>query len=129
MKVAFPLAAVLIATGLTGAPPAAAQQPQADENIRRVIVYGDDPCPRGGPNEVVVCARRPDNERYRIPEQLREQGQESEESWATRAESIEYLGDTGTMSCSPVGPGGHTGCVEQALRAWREERRRNAQPE
>ena len=38
-----------------------------DPRIRGVVVYGDDPCPQSTADEVVVCARRPDDERYRIP--------------------------------------------------------------
>lgn len=126
MRIAFPLAAALVSAAALAAP--ATAQTETDERIRRVIVYGDDPCPRGSDDEIIVCARRPDNERFRIPEELRGQDQPDAESWASRAESIEYMGDTGIMSCSPVGPGGSTGCFEEAVRAWREERRRNSRP-
>ena len=54
------------------AAPAAAQAPAAaEEKISQVIVYGNDPCPSGGADEIVVCARKPEGERYRIPERLR----------------------------------------------------------
>lgn len=126
MKAAIPLAAALIGSALLADVPAIAQT-EAAENIRRVVVYGDDPCPRGADGEIVVCARKPDNERYRIPEELRGTGEPGNESWAARARSIEYMGETGIQSCSPVGPAGHTGCWEEMMRQAREERR-NPQP-
>jgi hypothetical protein len=58
-------------------------------------------------DEVVVCARKPEAERYRIPERLREGGSlQSRQSWAARAKSFEYVGATGIQSSavSAVGP-------------------------
>ena len=101
--------------------PAAAQD---DLRIAEVIVYGDDPCPRSTESEVVVCARKPESERYRIPERYRESGpRQTRESWAARARSFEYVGRTGTMSCSAVGPGGHTGCLQNMIDRARAESR------
>jgi hypothetical protein len=37
--------------------------------------------------------------------------------------SIEYVGRSGTQSCSPVGAGGFTGCFSQIARAAKEERK------
>ena len=94
--------------------PAAAQT--ADVEIAEIIVYGDDPCPRSTDDTVVVCARKPESERYRIPERYREGGsRQSRESWAARARSFEYVGRTGIQSCSAVGPGGHTGCLQNMI--------------
>ncbi len=130
MKGAIPLAATLLAAAI----PALAQEPvdpiaQAEERVRRVVVYGDDPCPPSTDGEIVVCARLPETERYRIPEELRDEASEDDpasESWASRAESIEYVGDTGIQSCSAVGPSGFTGCWAEVVRQAREERRRAA---
>lgn len=119
-------AAIFAALALAVAPallpaPALAQ----DERVNRLVIYGRDPCPRGSGDEIIVCARRPESERYRIPEALREKSDHPEnESWAVRAESLEYVGRTGIQSCSTVGPGGVSGCWEQMVRAWREDRRR-----
>jgi hypothetical protein len=94
--------------------PAAAQTEEV--RIAEIIVYGDDPCPRSTDDSVVVCARKPESERYRIPERYRESGpRQTRESWAARARSFEYVGRTGTMSCSAVGPGGHTGCLQNMI--------------
>ena len=106
-------AAAVLATSLAvPAAPALAQ----DRAVSEVVVYGDDPCPRSSANEVVVCARKPEKDRYRIPPKYRPSGTRQQmQSWANQAKSIEYVGNTGAMSCSPVGPGGYTGCLSQAI--------------
>ena len=114
-KTAIFLGATRLATGLTlPSVPAVAQESSGDQ-IGYVIVYGNDPCPRSA-GEVVVCARKPESERYRIPEAYRSVGsRQSRESWASRAKSFEYVGSTGIMSCSAVGPGGSTGCLKNMI--------------
>ncbi len=115
-------ASAAVAAGFAVLPaPAAAQ---AQDTISEVIVYGDDPCPRSGNNEVVVCARKPEGERYRIPEKLRSGGpRQSREAWANRAKVLETVGATGTNSCSPVGPSGFTGCLTQVIKQAKQEAR------
>ena len=83
-----------------------------------IIVYGDDPCPKGVGDEIVVCARRPESERYRIPAPLRRSKfARREQSWVTRTRDIEETGRAQRPnSCSPVGSGGQTGCFEQFMR-------------
>ena len=94
----------------------AAVQAGGEVRIAEIIVYGDDPCPRSTESEVVVCARKPEAERYRIPEVYRESGpRQTRESWVARAKSFEYVGRTGTQSCSAVGPGGFTGCLQNMI--------------
>ena len=119
---------VLAAAGLAGtavaavavSAPATAQN--ASGSISEIIVYGNDPCPRSTDDEVVVCARKPESERYRIPENLRTGGaRQTRESWAARARSFETVGRTGINSCSAVGPGGHTGCLQQIIDQARAE--------
>ncbi len=112
-------AAVGLAAGLAGfSAPAGAQ----NTRISEIIVYGTDPCPRSTDDEVVVCARKPESDRFRIPEDLREGGSlQSRTSWAARARTFETYGRTGINSCSPVGPGGYTGCSQQLIdQAFRE---------
>lgn len=115
-------AAAILAGGSTAFPvPAIAQ---AQDNISEVIVYGDDPCPRSSDNEVVVCARKPEAERYRIPEKLRSGGpRQTREAWANKARALETVGATGINSCSPVGPGGFTGCLTQVIKQAKQEAR------
>lgn len=115
------------AAGFAALPtPAAAQQQQG--NIAEVIVYGNDPCPRSSDDQVVVCARRPEAERYRLPPKYRPGGTPQQmESWANKAKIIETVGDTGINSCSPVGPAGYTGCLTQVIKQAREQRRQQAE--
>ena len=115
-------ASAAIAAGAAGlAAPAAAQ------SVSEIIVYGNDPCPRSTDSNVVVCARRPESERYRIPEKYRSGGPpQVRESWAKKAKQLETVGATGTFSCSPVGPGGFTGCMTQVINEARRERQEEA---
>ena len=107
-------------TALAMSAPAAAQS--TNGNLSEIIVYGTDPCPRSTDDEVVVCARKPEAERYRIPENLRAGGaRQSRESWASRARSFETVGRTGINSCSAVGPGGQSGCLQQIIDQARAE--------
>jgi hypothetical protein len=119
-KLIFPIAATAaLAGGLAAlSAPASAQAPRVNE----IIVYGNDPCPRSTDDEVVVCARKPETERYRIPEQFRTGGpRQSRQAWVNKARSLETVGSTGINSCSPVGPAGFTGCLNQVIKQARAE--------
>lgn len=97
-------------------------QAQERERINQVIVYGDDPCPASSADEIVVCARKSENERFRIPEALRGNPNDpARDSWVNRAERLEFVGRSGIGSCSPVGSGGASGCFAQLMRQAREE--------
>ena len=115
------------AGALLAAAPAAAQAPAAaaaaEPKISTMIVYGDDACPPSTDDTIVVCARKPEKERYRIPEALRgDPNDPASQAWATRATALEYAGRSGIGSCSPVGPGGASGCFNQIVRQARAER-------
>ena len=95
-----------------------------DVPVNQVLVYGDDPCPASTDEVINVCARLPEQERFRIPPNLR----------ATRtigarpgraAMELSYVGASGIGSCSPTGPGGMTGCFNQIVQQARAERRNN----
>lgn len=105
--------------------PALAAEPPERESV--VIVFGDDPCPQASDEEIVVCARKPESERYRIPKPLRDEGRPpSERSWASRVETLEDVARDGRPgSCSVVGTGGQSGCLANMLRHWFAERRAN----
>lgn len=93
------------------------------ERVNLVIVYGDDPCPQSQGSDIVVCARKGEEERYRIPEPLRgDPNQPSNQAWGERVRSMEYIGRSGTESCSATGPGGWTGCFGQLARLAKAER-------
>ena len=121
-KLVFTLAAASSAAAIAVALPTPGLA-QSTDRLSEVIVYGNDPCPRSTDDEVVVCARKPEAERYRIPEKLRSTGsRQSREAWAYRARALETVGATGINSCSPVGPAGFTGCLTQVIRQAQGER-------
>jgi hypothetical protein len=100
----------------TGEPP---------EKMSALEVYGDDPCPRSTGDEIVVCARLPESERYRVPKRFRKPRKRdlADVAWGTRVQDLEYVSRTGRPnSCSPVGSFGQTGCTQQFLSQWRAER-------
>lgn len=117
----------MLATALFGAVGGAAgARSEAPEREARLIVYGDDPCPSSSDDEIVVCARRPEDERYRIPARLR-RGEPLETSWASRVEALDDAArDMRPNSCSPVGSFGQSGCTQQLIRQWQADRRARA---
>ncbi|MFL6736286.1 MAG: hypothetical protein ACJ8F4_04425 [Sphingomonas sp.] len=121
-------AAIAVTSGYGGlAAPALAQ---AQPNVAEIIVYGADPCPRSTDDQVVVCARRPETERYRIPPNMRQSGTPQEmESWARKSQSLSTVGATGINSCSPVGPAGYTGCLMRVIQEAKGERKQTADQE
>ena len=113
---------------MLGAAPAFAQDSAAaagpdDVRVNQLVVYGDDPCPESTNEEITVCARKPDAERFRIPEVLRSDPNDPvNQSWANRATEMQYVGRSGIGSCSTTGPGGMTGCYNDLVRQARAER-------
>lgn len=112
-------AATLAALGLTlmAAPAAAQDEPKSPdgEKVNQLIVYGNDPCPASNEGEITVCARKPEEERYRIPEPLRGIDSPKAQAWTNKVQAYETVGAFGTLSCSPVGPGGSLGCTQQLI--------------
>ncbi|NUT00347.1 MAG: hypothetical protein HOP96_05175 [Sphingomonas sp.] len=119
-----PVAAAALVAGLAAVPLNAALAQSSNDRVNEIIVFGTDPCPRSTDDEVVVCKRVGEEERYRIPQRLREGGSlQQRTAWANKVRSIERVGRTGIQSCSPVGPAGYTGCMEQMINQAREESR------
>jgi hypothetical protein len=107
----------LAAAGLVSAATPALAQDAGGEKVNTIIVYGDDPCPASQGSEITVCARKAESERYRIPPVLRETPSTKSEAWNQRVLAYETVGNTGTKSCSPVGPGGVLGCTQKLIDA------------
>ena len=116
---AFAATAAVAAT-LMSAP--AAAQDDAGDRVNTVIVYGEDECPQSSDGEIVVCARLEENERYRIPEALRQSTSPQNEPWASKVRAYETVGNFGALSCSPVGSGGELGCTAKMIEAAYQER-------
>ena len=100
------------------AAPADAQRRQ-----RVIEVFGNDRCPEGGTDEIVICKRLGEDERYRIPTQFREPTAADATTQEARVNEMVAAGRTGADSCSPVGPTGFTGCFVQQVRNNRAEKR------
>lgn len=118
----------LLLIGSVGALPASAQDmgPNAGEadKINQVIVYGNDKCEPSSADEIVVCSRLPESDRYRVPPMLRGNPLDPRnEAWAGRVVALERVGRFGTDSCSPVGLGGFTGCTQDLVAGARAERK------
>lgn len=110
------LAAVLgsIAAPVVAAPTAGT----TEAKISTLLVFGNDPCPRSTEDEVVVCARQPESERYRIPKQFRGKRYNAarDGSWAGTAKVLEYVSRQGLPgSCNFIGTAGQTGCFRRFL--------------
>ena len=129
--------ALYFLSALAFAAPAFAQQPGVpapeaalaaptgnvdDVPVNQLIVYGDDPCPSTA-DEITICVRLTEDDRYRIPENLRNDPNDPDsQSWTNRAIELSYVGRTGIGSCTPVGPGGTSGCFNQIVQQARAER-------
>lgn len=103
----------LIAALVMAAPALAQDAPEA--KVNQLIVFGEDACPQSDDDTITVCARKAESERYRIPEELRETFSPQNEAWNNKVLAYERVGRTGTMSCSPTGAGGWTGCSGQLI--------------
>lgn len=107
--------ATALAAGLLAAP--AQAQDAGIDDVRMSIVYGADAAPDCPAGEICVVARLPEEERFRIPPTLRFSDDPANNAWTNRVERLEMMGDFGTLSCSPAGVGGFTGCTQQMIRA------------
>lgn len=97
-----------------------------------LVLYGNERCPTNADgDEIVICERRSQEEQFRVPKELRNfEVTPQNQSWAARAQDTMNTGSgVNTIgSCSPVGPGGATGCFAQSVRANRAANRaRNAE--
>ncbi|HEY0150336.1 MAG TPA: hypothetical protein VGB70_15210 [Allosphingosinicella sp.] len=118
------LAAVLLGSAAPVLAQEEAPAPAAAEvKVNQLIVYGNDPCPPSTEEQINVCARLNDEERFRIPTNLRDgPNQPSNQAWGARAVELQYVGRSGIGSCSPTGVGGASGCFNELVRQAREER-------
>lgn len=121
MRRAIAIVAV-VSAGLGHAPLALAQDAAGDK-VNQLIIYGNDACPPAKDDEIVICARKEEAERFRIPAILRESSSPANEAWTQRVIAYEMVGKSGTMSCSPSGAGGWTGCTGKLINAAYAEKR------
>ena len=125
------LAALALPIAARAEPPAqtaAAQPVDNDAKTISIVVYGNDPCPPGKNDEIVVCAREPESERYRIPKRFRGKKQEAApgNSWANKTRGSEDASRTAAGlpdTCSAVGSGGQSGCYQHFMNQAYQQRR------
>ena len=94
---------------------------------RLVTVFGSEECPKPtSKDEVVVCARLPDSEIYRIPKQLRSANNTRVSPFQANRSLL--LGDSaggagGAIgSCTAIGGSGMIGCTKRDIDAWAQDR-------
>jgi len=77
----------------------------------------------GAATDIVVCGQRNENERYRIPKQLRRSATASERSSSARLAAEVPAGVPN--AASNVGAAGMSGHNQQAIDAWYDKRKKN----
>ena len=120
----LPILALILAGSALALPAAAQEAATEGEKINQVIIYGDDKCEQSSPDEIVVCNRLPETERYRVPQMFRGGSvlDPRNQAWANKVVALERVGRFGTDSCSPTGLGGFTGCTQALVAGAKAER-------
>ena len=124
----IPFLAMFAAPALAQDGESLAQSGEPPQRTSVLYTFGDEPCPEAQGDEIIVCAQRPEGDRYRVPQELREELKDDTPagggSWASAVEGYDTIArQTRPDSCSPVGSYGFTGCAALALRQWFEARR------
>ena len=121
----FALIAIGAATWIVPTPAAAQVQDQV------VTVYGNDPCPSSNGQEIVVCRKAPESERFRIPKSLRDSEPATQSLGGTAVAAMRTTGGTGVQvqSCNAIGAGVNAGCFQKEADAWKAQKRAETQAE
>ena len=87
----------------------------------RAVAVGE--CRAVDRDEIIVCGSRKRDERYRLPDRSDAPFDPAGEMKSVMNERVGWAaeGDSGTQSCSAVGPGGWTGCMVKKLEIEREQ--------
>jgi hypothetical protein len=116
------LLSLLSAAGI-GITALAAGPAAAQARDRVVIIYGNDKCPASNGQEIVVCRRAPETERFRIPKDLRDAQPEPQAAGGNigAMSAVNTTGGTGVQvqSCNAIGAGVGAGCLSNELDAWK----------
>jgi hypothetical protein len=126
---------IAIITAAAAAPLLAPGMAHAQNAVQNgvLIIYGNDKCPTNkNGEEIVVCQRLDEGERFRIPKNIRDTTPttpQKGQAWAVRSQDALTTGNFGTGSCTTVGASGGTGCFVQRATAARAERREQKKAE
>jgi hypothetical protein len=93
--------------------------PDFSSEASRAVAVGE--CKAIDPKEIIVCGSRKRDERFRLPDQSNAPFDPAGEMKSVMNERVGWTaeGDSGTGSCSAVGPGGWTGCM---VKSWKQSR-------
>lgn len=118
---------IFIAAAILTSPLAAETDPPP-ARYATATVFGNDACPTPKGDEIVVCARMPESDRYRIPQALRKNKPADTgpgASWASRVQTLEDAQRfTRPGSCTAIGSFGQSGCTQAMIDQWFEDRQR-----
>ncbi|TCD06980.1 hypothetical protein EYB45_03260 [Erythrobacteraceae bacterium CFH 75059] len=93
----------------------AAQAQDANTAVNIVYITEDEQCPPSTEEVITVCGLL--EEQFRIPSALRQPGGPANRAWTDRVRELRTVGESGTLSCSPAGAGGFTGCTQELIAA------------
>jgi hypothetical protein len=117
----------LIASSALGVATLSSGPARAQQADRIIDIYGTDRCPASNGQQIVVCHRHPETERFRIPKDLRDQEREPQAAGGNigAVTAVNTTGGTGVQinSCNAIGAGVNAGCTKQGLDAWKAEQR------
>jgi hypothetical protein len=119
----------LLGAGAIGVAALTAGPVAAQVKDRVVIIYGNDKCPANNGQEIVVCKRAPETERFRIPKDLRD-AEPTPQAAGGNANALNAVATTGgtgvqVQSCNAIGAGVSAGCLTNELSNWKAQQ--NAQ--
>lgn len=105
---------LLLMALLPASPTAAADSMGTYQELTRVVQKRSDCLSAANPDEIVVCGRKQDNLRYRLPLPSSEPIIGSYGARSVAAERYGFMQDRsegGSGSCTAVGPNGASGCT------------------
>jgi hypothetical protein len=128
---------LILSLALSGAAAVQVSAPQpalAQIGTDRIIdVYGNERCPSSNGQQIVVCRRHPETERYRIPKDLRdaEPAPQAAGGNVGAVSAVNTTGGTGVQinSCNAIGAGVNAGCTKSQLDNWKAQRRADKKQE
>ena len=99
----------------------------AQTRDRVIDIYGSDKCPANNGQDIVVCRKHPETERYRIPKDLRDSEPAPQAAGGNvgALSAVNTTGGTGVQvqSCNAIGAGVAAGCLTSELDAWKANQR------
>lgn len=117
----------LIASSALGVATLTSGPAHAQQADRIIDIYGTDRCPASNGQQIVVCRKHPETDRFRIPKDLRDQEREPQAAGGNvgAVSAVNTTGQTGVQinSCNSIGAGVNVGCTKQGLDAWKAQQR------